>query len=204
MRSTAAESSNPTRRSRPARAAAASSTRPERWSGSSRFALRGSSGSYYSLPVRWIRDRLPQRRPVDRRPSAARRPAVLAARRRDAAVLHARGAALRRRSMERADRADRALVGGGSARRRAAVRSRRRDAEARSPRSRRRLPTREAVELGPDVPSAWYGLALAYAAAGERGRRRGAPNRGWPTSIRASRRSCTKQSNGWAFSLSPA
>ncbi len=56
------------------------------------FRMRGSSGSYYSLPVRWIRDRLPDGGSVDRRPSAARRHAVLAARRRDPAVFHARRA----------------------------------------------------------------------------------------------------------------
>ncbi len=130
------------------------------------FRMRGPSGSYYSLPVRWIRDRLPaEGQWTDLHPQ----PDAIPFWQRDlevlpyfmrAAPLHAEGRwtelielterwsaadprdaeplRLRGEAMQRLDRPE------------AAIRA-----------------YAEAVALGPDIPYAWYGLALAYAAIGD-------------------------------------
>ena len=129
------------------------------------FRLRGSTGGYYSLPVHWIRDRLPTesqwsdihplpdavpfwQRDVETLPYFMR-----------AAPLHAQGRwadlielaerwsaadprdpeplRFRGEAMQKLDRPG-AAIGAYTT----------------------------AVALGPDVPAAWYGLALAYAAVG--------------------------------------
>jgi len=129
------------------------------------FRMRGSSGNYYSLPVRWIRDELPAESqwtdvhplldamPFWQRDAASlpyfMRAAPLSAESRwgELIELTERWAAsdprdpeplrFRGEAMQKLDRPE-AAVGAYN----------------------------EAVALGPDVPSAWYGLALAYAATG--------------------------------------
>jgi serine protease Do len=129
------------------------------------FRMRGASGSYYSLPVRWIRDRLPVegqwtdihplpdampfwQRDVETLPYFMRAAPLYAEGRwaelielteRWSAVDPRDAEPLRFRgaAMQKLDRPD-AAIGAYT----------------------------EAVALGPEVPSAWYGLALAYAAIG--------------------------------------
>jgi tetratricopeptide (TPR) repeat protein len=129
------------------------------------FRMRGPSGSYYSLPVRWIRDRLPaegQWTDLHPQPDAIpfwqrdlealpyfMRAAPLYAEGRWAELIElterwsaadsrdAEPLRLRGEAMQRLDRPE-AAIGAYT----------------------------EAVALGPDVPSAWYGLALAYATIG--------------------------------------
>ena len=129
------------------------------------FRLRGSTGNYYSLPVRWIRDRIPEEGQwADIRPLRGAVPfwqsdvetlpyfmrvAPLSAEGRwvDLIELTYRWSAadprdaeplrFRGEAMQKLDRSE-AAVGAYT----------------------------QAVALGPDVPSAWYGLALAYAAVG--------------------------------------
>jgi hypothetical protein len=129
------------------------------------FRMRGSSGSYYSLPVRWIRDRLPAegqwtdihplhdamafwQRDVETLPYFMRA-APLYAEGRWAELIElterwsaadprdAEPLRFRGEAMRKLDRPEAAVSA-----------------------------YTEAVALGPDVPSAWYGLALAYAAIG--------------------------------------
>ena len=129
------------------------------------FRMRGANGNYYSLPARWIRDELPTQdqwtdvqsppvaTPFWQRDEASRpyflRAAPLSAEGRwtELVELTKRWAAadprdaeplrFRGEAMQKLDHPDAAV-----------------DAYI------------EAVALGPDVPSAWYGLALAYASAG--------------------------------------
>jgi len=129
------------------------------------FRLRGSSGNYYSLPVRWIRDRIPVegqwadihplqgavpfwQRDVETLPYFMRvAPLSAEGRWADLIELTDRWSAadprdaeplrFRGEAMRKLDRSE-AAVGAYT----------------------------KAVALGPDVPSAWYGLALAYAAVG--------------------------------------
>ncbi len=127
--------------------------------------MRGSSGNYYSLPVRWIRDELPAEgewtevHPLAgamafwQRDAASlpyfMRAAPLSAEGRWAELIEltnrwaaadprdAEPLRFRGEAMQKLDRPE-AAVGA----------------------------YREAAALGPDVPNAWYGLALAYAAMG--------------------------------------
>jgi len=129
------------------------------------FRMRGSGGNYYSLPVRWIRERLPAegqwtdihpqpdampfwQRDVETLPYFLRAvPLSVEGRWTDLIELAERWSAadphdaeplrLRGEAMQMLDRPE-AAVGAYT----------------------------EALALGPDVPSAWYGLALAYAAVG--------------------------------------
>ncbi len=129
------------------------------------FRMRGSSGNYFSLPVRWIRDGFPTEGqwvdvpaqldaiPFWQREAASlpyfMRAAPLSAEGRWAELIElterwatadprdAEPLRFRGEAMQRLDRPE-AAVG-------AYIR---------------------AVALGPDVPSAWYGLALAYASSG--------------------------------------
>ncbi len=130
------------------------------------FRTRGSSGSYYSLPTRWIRDRMPEESQwTDIHPL----PDALAFWQRDvetlpyfmrAVPLHAESRwaeliALTERWSAADPRDPEPLRVRGEAMQKldrpaAAVRA-----------------YMSAVALGPDVPSAWYGLALAYAAVGD-------------------------------------
>ena len=130
------------------------------------FRLRGASANYYSLPVRWIRDRLPAEgqwtyihQPPDSTPFWQRsgealpyfmRATPLSAEGRWAELIElterwsaadprdAEPFRFRGDAMRKLDRSE-AAVGAYN----------------------------RAVALGPDVPSAWYGLALAYAATGD-------------------------------------
>jgi serine protease Do len=129
------------------------------------FRRRGSGGGYFSLPVLWIRDRIPTEgqwteiRPLplatpfwardgDSLPYFMRAPTLFAERRWPELIeLTERWSAadprdaepwcFRGEAMQKLDRPEAAI-----------------DAFT------------AAVALGPDVPSAWYGLALAYAAVG--------------------------------------
>jgi len=129
------------------------------------FRMRGSNGNYFSLPVRWIRDGLPTEGKWDdvharldaipfwQRDAASlpyfMRAAPLSAEGRWAELIElterwatadphdAEPLRFRGEAMQKLDRPD-AAVGAYI----------------------------KAVALGPDVPSAWYGLALAYAATG--------------------------------------
>jgi serine protease Do len=129
------------------------------------FRMRGSGGSYYSLPVRWIRDQLPaegQWTDIHPLPDAMpfwqgdaqtlpyfMRAAPLSAEGRWAELIElterwsaadprdAEPLRFRGAAMQKLDRSE-AAVGAYT----------------------------EAVALGPDVPAAWYGLALAYLAVG--------------------------------------
>jgi len=129
------------------------------------FRLKGRGGSYYSLPVEWIRDRLPGDRDwAEVRPLADALPFW----QRDldtmpyfmrAAPLYSEGrwgelVELTQRWSAAEPRDAEALCVRGDAmqklgRPEAAVAA-----------------YTQAVELGPDVPSAWYGLAFAYAVLG--------------------------------------
>jgi hypothetical protein len=130
------------------------------------FRMRGTSGSYYSLPVRWIREGLSAQRPwTDIRPL----PEAMPFWQRDvetlpffmrAAPLSAEG-----RWVELVDLTERWSADDP------------RDAEALVVRGEamQKLDRPEAaigaftqaVTLGPEDPSAWYGLALAYATVGD-------------------------------------
>jgi hypothetical protein len=129
------------------------------------FRLRGSSGNYYSLPVRWIRDRMPaDGQWIDIHPL---RDATPFWQRNDASLpyfLRAAPLSAEGRWTELVELAERWSAADphdaeplrflGEAMQKldrpaAAV-----DAYT------------EAAALGPDVPNAWYGLALAYAAVG--------------------------------------
>jgi len=130
------------------------------------FRMRGTTGSYYSLPVRWIRDELPtESQWTDIRPL----PEAMPFWQRDAetlpffmraAPLSAEGRwveliDLTRRWSAVDPRDAEALIVRGEAmqkldRPQAAIRA-----------------FVQAVTLGPEVPSAWYGLALAYASVGD-------------------------------------
>ena len=129
------------------------------------FRMRGSNGNYYSLPVRWIRDRLPSEkqwsevRPqrdaapfwqadIAALPYFMRAPPLYAERRWDELIelterwsaadpRDAEAMRFRGDAMQKLDRPD-AAIGAYT----------------------------KAVDLGPDVASAWYGLALAYATVG--------------------------------------
>lgn len=129
------------------------------------FRLRGSSGNYYSLPVRWIGERIPaEGQWTDIHPLADAMPfwqrdgealpyfmraAPLSAQGRWAELVElterwsaadprdAEPLRFRGEAMQKLDQPE-AAVGAYT----------------------------KAVALGPDVPSAWYGLALAYAAIG--------------------------------------
>ena len=129
------------------------------------FRLRGSSGNYYSLPVRWITERLPADdqwtdiHPLgDAMPFWQRDAATLPNFMR-AAPLYAEGRWTELIELtERWSAAD--LRDAEPLRvRGAAMQKLDRPAAAVGAYT-------EAVALGPDVPSAWYGLALAYAAVG--------------------------------------
>jgi serine protease Do len=129
------------------------------------FRLRGASGSYYSLPVRWIRERLPaddQWSDIHPLPEAMpfwQRDAATLPYFMRAAPLHAEG-----RWVELVELTERWSAADP------------RDAEPLRVRGEalRKLDRpgaaigayRAAVALGPEVPAAWYGLALAYAAVG--------------------------------------
>ncbi len=130
------------------------------------FRMRGSSGNYYSLPVRWVRDELPAdgqwldvhplpgAMPFWQRDSASlpyfMRAAPLSAEGRWAELIElterwaaadpydAEPLRFRGEAMQGLNRPE-AAVGAYT----------------------------EAVALGPEVPAAWYGLALAYASAGD-------------------------------------
>jgi hypothetical protein len=129
------------------------------------FRLRGRNGSYYSLPVAWIRDRLPRdddwaeirpladalpfwQRDLDTLPYFMR-----------AAPLYSEGRwgelleLTQRWSADEPRDAEPLCVRGD------AMQNLGRPEAAVAAYS-------EAVELGPDVPTAWYGLALAYAVLG--------------------------------------
>jgi serine protease Do len=129
------------------------------------FRLRGANRSYYSLPVRWIRDRLPA---DDQWTDIHPLPEAMPFWQRDAATLpyflraaplHAEG-----RWVELIELTERWSA------------SDPRDAEPLRVRGEalRKLDRpgaaigayTSAVALGPDVPASWYGLALAYAAVG--------------------------------------
>lgn len=129
------------------------------------FRMRGSGGSYYSLPVRWIIDRLPaEGQWTDVHPL----PDALPFWQRDLETLpyFMRAAPLSAESrwLELVELADRWSAADP------------RDAEplrfrgkAMQELNRLRAAVRAyttAVALGPDVPSAWYGLALAQASVG--------------------------------------
>jgi serine protease Do len=129
------------------------------------FRLRGANGSYYALPVRWISERLPRedvwsdvhplsdatpfwQRDIENLPYFMRAPPLSAEGRWNELIdLTVRWSAadprdaeplrFRGEAMQKLDRPA-AAVGAYS----------------------------EAVALGPDVPAAWYGLALAYATVG--------------------------------------
>jgi hypothetical protein len=131
------------------------------------FRMRGAGGSYYSLPVRWIRDRLAtaDAQWTDIHPLADALPFW----QRDAATLpyFMRAAPLyaEGRWTELIDLTERwakaELRDGEPLRLRGdALQELGRAAAAVGAYSK-------AVTLGPDVPSAWYGLALAYAEVGD-------------------------------------
>ena len=129
------------------------------------FRLRGASGNYYSLPVRWIRDRIPAegewtdihplpdalpfwQGDVETLPYFMR-----------AAPLHVEGRWAELIALtERWSAADPRDAEPLRFRGEAMQSLHRPDAAIRA--------YTEAVALGPDVPSAWFGLALAYAAVG--------------------------------------
>ena len=130
------------------------------------FRLKGRGGSYYSLPVAWVRDRLPQdgdwaevaplpdalpfwQRDVDTMPFFMRAAPLyseerwgelveLTQRWSTAEPNDAEPLCLRGDAMQKLGRPEAAVAA-----------------------------YTEAVELGPDVPGAWYGLALAYAVLGD-------------------------------------
>lgn len=129
------------------------------------FRLRGRGGSYYSLPVAWIRDRLPQQGDwAEVGPLAAALPFW----QRDletlpyfmrAAPLYSEG-----RWSELVELTQRWSAAEPRDAEPLCVRG---DAMQKLGRPEAAVAAyTEAVELGPDVPSAWYGLALAYAVLG--------------------------------------
>jgi serine protease Do len=129
------------------------------------FRLRGSSGNYYSLPVRWIRDRLPEDGPwTDVHPirdatpfwqgNDTNLPYFLRA-----APLSAEGRW--RELVELAQRWSAADPGDAEPLRFLGEAMQKLDRPAAAVDA-----YTEAAALGPDVPNAWYGLALAYAAVG--------------------------------------
>ena len=139
--------------------------RPERWSVCLRFACGEGAASYYSLPVRWISDRIPEEsqwtdiHPLpDAMPFWQRDDATLPYFMR-AVPLSAEG-----RWAELIELTER----WSSANPRDAEPLRYRG-EAMQKLNRPAAAVgayTEAVALAPDVASAWYGLALAYAAVG--------------------------------------
>jgi serine protease Do len=129
------------------------------------FRMRGSGGSYFSLPVRWIRERLPgEGQWTDIQPH----PDTIPFWQRDAETLpyfmRAVPLSVEGRWTELIELAERWAAADP------------RDAEPLRFRGEAmRMLDRpeaavgaytEALALGPDVPSAWYGLALAYAVIG--------------------------------------
>jgi serine protease Do len=129
------------------------------------FRLRGSSGNYYSLPVRWISERLPTDdqwtdiHPLNDGPPFWQRDVATLPYFLRAAPLHAEG-----RWAELVELTER----WSSANPRDAEPLRvRGDALQQLDRQQAAVGAfTEALRLAPDDSSAWYGLALAYAAAG--------------------------------------
>jgi serine protease Do len=129
------------------------------------FRLRGPGSTYYSLPVRWIHDRLPAQdqwsdiHPLpDAMPFWQRDVATLPYFMR-AAPLYAEG--------RWSDLAELALRWSAADPRDAEPLRVRGDALRKLDRPEAAIgPFAAAVALAPDVPAAWYGLALAYAAVG--------------------------------------
>ena len=129
------------------------------------FRMRGSSGSYYSLPVRWISDRLPaEGQWTDIHPL----PDAMPFWQRDAATLPYFMRAARLSAESRWDELIDLTERWSAADPRDAEPLRfRGEAMQKLDRPAAAVGAyTEAVALGPDVPSAWYGLALAYAAVG--------------------------------------
>jgi len=129
------------------------------------FRMLGSSGNYYSLPVRWIADRLPtagQWTAIG--PLADARPFW----QRDAATLPYFMRAARLSAESRWEELNELTERWSAVNPRDAEPWRfRGEAMQKLDRPAAAIGAyTEAVALGPDVPSGWYGLALAYAAVG--------------------------------------
>jgi hypothetical protein len=130
------------------------------------FRMRGSAGSYYSLPVRWIRERLPaegQWTDIHPLPDAVpfwQRDAATQPYFMRAAPLRAEG-----RWAELIELTERWSAADAHDAEPLRVRG---DALQKLDRPAAAVGAyTKAVALGPDVPSAWYGLALAYAFVGD-------------------------------------
>jgi serine protease Do len=129
------------------------------------FRLRGSSGNYYSVPVRWIRDRIPDEDQwTEIHPLSGAQPFWQREREDLPYFMRAAPLSAEGRWGELIELADRWSAADP------------RDAEPFRFRGEalQRLDVpqaavgayAQAVALAPDVPSAWYGLALAYASVG--------------------------------------
>jgi len=130
------------------------------------FRLKGRGGSYYSLPVAWIRDRLP----IDGDwAEVAPLPAALPFWQRDVDTMPFFMRAAPLYSQERwGELLELTQRWSAAEPRDAEPLCLRGDAMQKLGRPEAAVAAyTEAVELGPDIPTAWYGLALAYAVLGD-------------------------------------